>query len=213
MAKIKFSAQVYAKTSRQKIKREILTAAESSKEFRGEIRRVFQMANRRIQNIEKAGLISPAVAALGKGDIDSYAKFSMSHDWDTLKIEYGKAIEFLRQPTSTATGVKQYNKHLQRTYNLTPDEFNLMAKSLISTVNSISDKQFIERYLMRYKDFTGELEQTAADISQQIEREGIAMKRAIDRELEQQANAIADTVERLGQTLENILGGFKKFGI
>ena len=30
----------------------------------------------------------------------------MKGDWNTLKIEYGKAISFLRQPTSTAQGAR-----------------------------------------------------------------------------------------------------------
>ena len=38
-----------------------------------------------------------------------------------------KAVGFLRQPTSTATGVREYNKHLMDAYDLTEDEFNLMA--------------------------------------------------------------------------------------
>jgi hypothetical protein len=63
MVKIKvyFSPSVYAKTSRLKLKREILQAVESSPEMRKEIARVFQMANRRIQNIEQSGQLSPAV--------------------------------------------------------------------------------------------------------------------------------------------------------
>lgn len=211
--KVNFSPSVYAKTSRLKLKREILQAVESSPEYRKEIARVFQMANRRIQNIEQSGQLSPAVQALNKGDIKGFTKFSMKGDWTTLKIEYGKAISFLRQPTSTAQGVKQYGQHLQRMYDLTPDEYNLMTRNLQGKLNSVSDSEFVERYLMRYKDFTGEMEQSASDISTQIESEAQSISRAIDAEIERQANEVADAMEDMQNDVERIMRNFEKFGL
>lgn len=210
--KIGFSNGVI-KSIKQTVKKEILQAVTSSPEMREEVARVFQMANRRIQNIESKGLFSPAVAALNKGDIKGYTKFSMANDWDTLRIEYAKAISFLSQPTSSASGTRQYNKFLQTAYDLTPDEFNLMSKSLNNRLASLSDSDFVERYLMRYKDFTGELEQYATDISGQIESEAESIQKAIEQEIEDEseqiANKIGDTVDSLQQRL---IDGFKKFG-
>lgn len=211
--KIKFTKQVFGATQRAKIKKEILQAVESSPEYRKEIKRVFQMANRRIQNMEQSGQLSPAVQALNKGDIKGFTKFSMKGDWNTLKIEYGKAISFLRQPTSTAQGARQYGQHLQRMYDLTPDEYNLMARNLQGKLNSVSDSDFVERYLMRYKDFTGEMEQSASDISTQIESEAQSISRAIDAEIERQANEVADQMEDMQNDIERILRNFGKFGL
>lgn len=211
--KIKFTKAVFGATQRAKIKKEILQAVESSPEYRKEIERVFQMANRRIQNIEQSGQLSPAVQALNKGDIKGFTKFSMKGDWNTLKIEYGKAISFLRQPTSTAQGARQYGQHLQRMYDLTPDEYNLMARNLQGKLNSVSDSDFVERYLMRYKDFTGEMEQSASDISIQIESEAQSISRAIDAEIERQANEVADAMEDMQNDIERILRNFGKFGL
>lgn len=211
--KIKFTKSVFGATQRAKIKKEILQAVESSPEYRKEIARVFQMANRRIQNIEQSGQLSPAVQALNKGDVKGFTKFSMGGDWNTLKIEYGKAISFLRQPTSTAQGARQYGQHLQRMYDLTPDEYNLMARNLQGKLNSVSDNDFVERYLMRYKDFTGEMEQSASDISIQIESEAQSISRAIDAEIERQANEVADAMEDLQNDIERILRNFGKFGL
>lgn len=211
--KIKFTKFVFGATQRAKIKKEILQAVESSPEYRKEIARVFQMANRRIQNIEQSGQLSPAVQALNKGDIQGFTKFSMKGDWNTLKIEYGKAISFLRQPTSTAQGARQYGQHMQRMYDLTPDEYNLMARNLQGKLNSVSDSDFVERYLMRYKDFTGEMEQSASDISTQIESEAQSISRAIDAEIERQANEIADQMEDMQNDIERILRNFGKFGL
>ena len=211
--KIKFSKSVFGATQRAKIKKEILQAVESRPEYRKEISRVFQMANRRIQNIEQSGQLSPAMQALNKGDIKGFTKFSMKGDWNTLKIEYGKAISFLRQPTSTAQGARQYGQHLQRMYDLTPDEYNLMARNLQGKLNSVSDSDFVERYLMRYKDFTGEMEQSASDISTQIESEAQSISRAIDAEIERQANEVADAMDDMQNDIERILRNFGKFGL
>ena len=210
MAKIKYTSSVYGATGRTKLKKEILQAVESSPEMRKEIARVFQMANRRIQNIETKGLLSPAVAALHKGDIKGYTKFSMRGSWNELKREYGKAVSFLRQPTSTAQGVRQYNKHLQNAYDLTTDEFNLMVRSLHGKLSSLDDSQFVEQYLMRYKDFTGEMEQSARDISTQIESEAQSISRAIESDLNRQADNIANEV---GGMLDDIIKSFEKFGM
>ena len=211
--KIKFTKSVFGATQRAKIKKEILQAVESSPEYRKEIARVFQMANRRIQNIEQSGQLSPAVQALNKGDVKGFTKFSMKGDWNTLKIEYGKAISFLRQPTSTAQGARQYGQHLQRMYDLTPDEYSLMARNLQGKLSSVSDSDFVERYLMRYKDFTGEMEQSASDISTQIESEAQSISRAIDAEIERQANEVADQMEDMQNDIERILRNFGKFGL
>ena len=210
MVKIKYTSSVYGATGRAKLKKDILQAVESSPEMRKEISRVFQMANRRIQNVERSGQLSPAVQALNKGDIKGFTKFSMKGDWNTLKIEYGKAISFLRQPTSTAQGARQYGRHLQRMYDLTPDEYNLMARNLQGRLNSVSDSDFVERYLMRYKDFTGEMEQSASDISTQIESEAQSISRAIESDLNRQADNIANEV---GDMLDDIIKSFEKFGM
>ena len=206
--KIEFRPSVY-KSLKQKVKKEVLQAEKSDKTIREEIRKTFQRANRRIQNIESKGLISPAVQALHKDNIKGFTKFSMRQDWDSLKVEYAKAVEFLRQPTSTATGTRDYNKHLMQAYDLTEDEFKLMAQKLNDKLTSVDDNDFVEQYLMRYKDFTGELEQTASDISTQIESEAQSLAKAVDDTLEETADKVSDKVSKDVENLENIFKNFK----
>lgn len=215
--KINFHKQVYGYI-KQEIKPEILQAEKSDPELRKEISRVFQQANRRIQNIESKGLISPAVQAIGKSDIQGFTKFSMRQDWDALKTDYAKAISFLRQPTSTATGTRDYNRHLMQTYDLTEKEFGLMAQKLNDKLTSVSDEEFVERYLMRYKDFTGEMEQTAQDVSTQIESEAKSIAKAIDNDMEKQAEKLSSEVAdnastQIDKALNDILDTFDKFNI
>ena len=78
--------------------------------------KTFQKANRRIQNVKNAGLSSPAVQQLisERGD-KGYTFFSGANldprnpiDWEQLKYEYGRAMSFLNNPTSSARGARQY---------------------------------------------------------------------------------------------------------
>ena len=137
----------------------------------------------------------------------------MRQDWESLKVEYAKAIGFLRQPTSTATGTRDYNRYLMQTYDLTEDEFDLMAKKLNDKLTSVSDEEFVERYLMQYKDFTGELEQSAQDISTQLESEGESIAKALDDDIEKAADKAAENIangveDAINKTIEDIFSKF-----
>lgn len=217
---IGFTNKTFALTSKVQLDKQILTAVESRGYLRKEIARVFQQANRRIQNVEKSGIVSPAVVALNKGNITGFTKFSMRHSWEDLKIEYSKAVSFLRQPTSTATGTKEYAAHLKKTYDLDDRSFALMQNKLMGKIASVSDERFLEQYLMQYKDFTGELEQESKDVSDQIEDDAVKIENALDDALEQigndpNAEAFINDVDSYNtdEPLKSILDEFKKFGL
>ena len=217
---IGFTNKTFALTSKVQLDKQILTAVESRGYLRKEIARVFQQANRRIQNVEKSGIVSPAVVALNKGDIKGFAKFSMRLSWEDLKIEYAKAVSFLRQPTSTATGTKEYAQHLQSTYKLSDDEFSLMQNKLMGKIASVSDEKFLEQYLMQYKDFTGELEQESRDVSDQIEDDAVRIENALDDAIDKIAHdpnieAYVNNVDNYNtdEPLKKILQEFEKFGL
>lgn len=203
---IGFSKRTFRASSNVHIKKDVITAIEQSPEMRKEIARVFQQANRRIQNVENSGIVSPAVVALNKGDIKGFTKFSMKHDWDELKIEYSKAISFLQQPTSTASGTKEYARHLKKTYNLTDKEFSIMQNNLVGKIASVSDQKFLEQYLMQYKDFTGELEQESKDVSDQIESDAIKIADSVQRNIDNAGEMVESAVQK-------ILDSFKDFGL
>ena len=217
---IGFTNKTFVLTSKVQLDKQILTAVESRGYLRKEIARVFQQANRRIQNIEKSGIVSPAVVALNKGNITGFTKFSMRHSWEDLKIEYSKAVSFLRQPTSTATGTKEYAEHLKKAYDLDNKSFALMQDKLMGKIASVSDERFLEQYLMQYKDFTGELEQESKDVSDQIEDDAVKIENALDDALEQigndpNAEAFINDVDSYNtdEPLKRILDEFKKFGL
>lgn len=217
---IGFTNKTFKLTSKVQLDEQILTAVESRGYLRKEIARVFQQANRRIQNVEKSGIVSPAVVALNKGNITGFAKFSMRHSWEDLKIEYSKAVSFLRQPTSTTTGTREYAEHLKKAYDLDDKSFALMQNKLMGKIASVSDERFLEQYLMQYKDFTGELEQESKDVSDQIEDDAVKIENALDDALEQigndpNAEAFINDVDSYNtdEPLKRILDEFKKFGL
>lgn len=201
---IGFSKRTFRASSNVHIKKDVITAIEQSPELKKEIARVFQQANRRIQNVENSGIVSPAVVALNKGDIKGFAKFSMKHDWNDLKIEYSKAVSFLQQPTSTASGAKEYARHLKKTYNLTDNEFSIMQNNLMGKIASVSDQKFLEQYLMQYKD--GELEQESKDVSDQIESDAIKIADSVQRNIDNAGEMVESEVQK-------ILDSFKDFGL
>lgn len=201
-----FSKRTFAASSNVHVKKDIITAIESSSVLRKEIASIFQQANRRIQNVENSGIVSPAVVALNKGDVKGFAKFSMKHDWNDLKIEYAKAVSFLQQPTSTASGTREYANHLKKTYNLTDNEFAIMQNNLLGKIASVSDQKFLEQYLMQYKDFTGELEQESRDVSDQIESDAVKIADSLQ-------NNIDNAGEMVESAVQKILDSFEKFGL
>lgn len=217
---IGFTNKTFELTSKVQLDKQILTAVESRGYLRKEIARVFQQANRRIQNVENSGIVSPAVVALNKGNITGFTKFSMRHSWEDLKIEYSKAVSFLRQPTSSATGAREYAEHLKKAYDLDDKSFTLMQNKLMGKIASVSDERFLEQYLMQYKDFTGELEQESKDVSDQIEDDAVKIENALDDALEQigndpNAEAFVNDVDSYNtdEPLKRILDEFKKFGL
>ena len=151
--------------------------------------------------------------------MEGFSKFSVGDlSWDELKREYAKAVAFLKQPTSTAGGTREYNEHLKKAYNLTDEEFNLMADRINDKIQSISDTDFVEKYIMRNKDFTGDLESEAADVSSQIESDAVSLENALDRDLENAANEKTSEIEEdvhntLQGALNSILDTFDKFGL
>ena len=130
----------------------------------------------------------------------------MKHDWNDLKIEYSKAVSFLQQPTSTASGTREYATHLKKTYNLTDKEFSIMQNNLVGKIASVSDQKFLEQYLMQYKDFTGELEQESRDVSDQIESDAVKIADSLQ-------NNIDNAGEMVESAVQKILDSFKDFGL
>ena len=208
IAKYTFEKNV-SKSLKQSVSKEIIKAVEGSPEMRKEIRRVFQIANRRIQNIEKSGVFSPAVASLGKGDVQGYSKFSVKgfgnigESWSQLKKEYGKAIAFLQQPTSTAQGAKAFEKQVQEQLNIPKEVWQEVRDSILEGYNTTSGELLSA---LPYATFIQEIyDRSTVTASNEIEKEAIEVSNQLQEDINKQAQEISNQVESILQGWE--IGG------
>ena len=205
MASMKFSKKVTKNFNKEKARKDIINAIEGNSEFRKEIRRVFQIANRRIQNIEQGGYYSPALASLGKSGVKGYSKFSVKgfgntgSDWNTLLKEYTKAINFLNSPTSTATGAKEFELQVKQKFNVPDDLWDYVKADVIGGTTSMSDEmlqklpysQLVEgAYDSAYRSVSSQIEKGALDLAKGIQSD-------INRTAEQMANSVDEALDDL----------------
>lgn len=196
------------KAIRVQVNNDIMRALNNDASIRSEMKRVFQQANRRIQNIRTAGLISPAVTALG--DIpDKYTVFGMRGSFTDLKLQYAKAIAFLQQPTSTATGARTYGEYIKSTYNLSDAEYKAAGGALTKAVQSLSDSK-LGQAMLQYKDFSGYFESSSSDAASLIERAAVS---TVDKINEAISDLVDTTTLEVGGSLKDIEDIFRDFGL
>lgn len=208
MASMKFSKKVTKNFSKEKARKDIINAIEGNSEFRKEIRRVFQIANRRIQNIEQGGYYSPALASLGKSGVKGYSKFSVKgfgntgSDWKTLLKEYTKAINFLNSPTSTATGAKEFELQVKQKFNVPDDLWDYVKADVIGGTTSMSDEMLQK---LPYSQLVeGAYDSAYRSVSSQIEKGALDLAKGIQSDINRTAEQLADSVdEALDDLIKN----------
>lgn len=210
MANMKFSKKVTKNFSKEKARKDIINAIEGNSEFRKEIRRVFQVANRRIQNIEQGGYYSPALASLGKSGVKGYSKFSVKgfgntgSDWNTLLKEYTKAINFLNSPTSTATGAKEFELQVKQKFNVPDDLWDYVKADVIGGTTSMSDEMLQK---LPYSQLVeGAYDSAYRSVSSQIEKGAIDLAKGIQSDINRTADQLANSVD---EALDDLI---KKWG-
>lgn len=208
MAKAIFTVSVTSKLNKV-MKDDIRQAIIGNKEMVKEIKKVLQQANRRAQNIEKSGVASPAYQALILEGRQGYSKFSITGldisneiQWERAKYEYAKAIEYLNNPTSTATGARQYVKHIAKKYDL-PDE---IANNIIvlatstefsnNTIPLLNYRSMIDDYVKDSKDTKKEINQNAQQLAEQLERQ-------VQQATEDITDAFNKATEQITDNLKN----------
>jgi len=208
MASMKFSKKVTKNFSKEKARKDIINAIEGNSEFRKEMRRVFQVANRRIQNIEQGGYYSPALASLGKSGVKGYSKFSVKgfgntgSDWQTLLKEYTKAINFLNSPTSTATGAKEFELQVKQKFNVPDDLWDYVKADVIGGTTSMSDEMLQK---LPYSQLVeGAYDSAYRSVSSQIEKGALDLAKGIQSDINRTAEQMADSVdEALDDLIKN----------
>lgn len=205
---MKFSKKVTKNFNKEKARKDIINAIEGNSEFRKEIRRVFQIANRRIQNIEQGGYYSPALASLGKSGVKGYSKFSVKgfgntgSDWNTLLKEYTKAINFLNSPTSTATGAKEFELQVKQKFNVPDDLWDYVKADVIGGTTSMSDEMLQK---LPYSQLVeGAYDSAYRSVSSQIEKGALELAKGIQSDINRTADQLANSVdEALDDLIKN----------
>ena len=163
----------------------IRDAALGSPEFKKEINKILQQANRRIQNVQNAGLASPAVkAVIAERGKKKYTYFSIANldltdytDWEMAKYEYGRALSFLNNPTSTATGARQYISYQARELNNIPfmsanKIVDLATNPTIDNygnVNIFSYGSLLERFKSDVSIVKNSMKENAEELAEELE--------------------------------------------
>ena len=208
MASMKFSKKVTKNFNKEKARKDIINAIEGNAEMRKEMRRVFQVANRRIQNIEQGGYYSPALASLGKSGVKGYSKFSVKgfgntgSDWNTLLKEYTKAINFLNSPTSTATGAKEFELQVKQKFNVPDDLWDYVKADVIGGTTSMSDEMLQK---LPYSQLVeGAYDSAYRSVSSQIEKGALDLAKGIQSDINRTADQLANSVdEALDDVIKN----------
>lgn len=205
---MKFSKKVTKNFNKEKARKDIINAIEGNAEMRKEMRRVFQVANRRIQNIEQGGYYSPALASLGKSGVKGYSKFSVrgfgntGSDWQSLLKEYTKAINFLNSPTSTATGAKEFEMQVKQKFNVPDDLWDYVKADVIGGTTSMSDEMLQK---LPYSQLVeGAYDSAYRSVSSQIEKGALDLAKGIQSDINRTAEQMADSVdEALDDLIKN----------
>lgn len=204
-----YSISAYASANKFTLRSDIINADVSNKETRKEIQRIFHTANRRLQNIENAGVYSPAAKAV-LNQLDGYngfSKFSMQNkDWNEIKQEYAIAVEFLRKPTSTATGARQLQKQVQKDLGLNNWQMEQLTKQFMYPENPTDYFDISSSF----EETVNYFERAANDVAAQIENAASRAENTKDLD-----NAVYnDLKEGITKEVKNaILDSLKKYGL
>lgn len=175
---------------------DLVGISEGNKDLKSKMLKTFQKANRRIQNVRKSGLSSPAVQQIisERGE-RGYTYFSGANldprnpiDWEQLKYEYGRAISFLNNPTSSATGARQYIRYYQNELGVSFDGANKIIG--LATEPEISENGDINIF-----HYSSILENIKSDVMQEqktdldsVDRYGNELEQKIIQALENELN-------------------------
>lgn len=151
--------------------------------------KIFQKANRRIQNVRNARLSSPALQQLisERGE-RGYTYFSGARldprnptDWEQLKYEYGRAISFLNNPTSSATGARQY-------INYYKNELGVSFEGANKIIGLATEPEISENGDINIFHYSSILENIKSDVMQEQKSYGNELEEKIIHTLENEVH-------------------------
>lgn len=198
MAKNIFSTSVI-KAINKPLNQDITNAVIGSRGLKTLVNKVLQQANRRIQNIENAGLASPAVKAVySERGKKNYTYFSTSglnpsnpNDWEVIKYEYGRAMSFLNNPTSTATGARQYIKYQASQLNNIPFE---SANKIVDLATSPTIDEYGNVNIFSYGEILDTFKNDVMTTENELERNGERYAENLEQQLQNVISTISTSL-------------------
>lgn len=195
-----FSKRVIGRTAKVNVI-DISELVRNDEKILKEVNKVLNMANQRIRRIESEGLASPAVKSVlaSRGFADrffSIREYNPTDDFELIKKEYGEALSFLRNPTSSSEGARQYIEWNARELHGIPFE---SANKIIDIATEPYINQWGDVNLFNY---AGLLEKFRSDVlkyGNEIEAESKLSERQLEALLEIRAKEIASSGEYLRQ--------------
>ena len=189
-----FSASVIKAINKQ-LSEGIINATLGNPNLKKEVNKVLQQANRRIQNVEKAGLASPAVkAVIAERGQKKFSYFSISGldpknptDWEMIKFEYGRAMSFLNNPTSTATGARQYIAYQARELNNIPFE---AANKIVDLATNPTIDEYGNVNIFSYGTILDRYKSDIQQVGQNMQIDAEAYAKELEGNLKEEINRI-----------------------
>ena len=181
---------------------DLVGVAKGTSDLKKQMLKTFQKANRRIQNVRNAGLSSPAVQQLisERGE-RGYTYFSGKGldprnptEWEQLKYEYGRAISFLNNPTSSARGARQY-------INYYKNEFGVSFEGANKIIGLATEPEISENGEINIFNYSSILENIKSDVMQE-QKSNLYSVDSYGNELE----------EKIIRSLENELHKYNRGG-
>ena len=181
---------------------DLVGVAKGTSDLKKQMLKTFQKANRRIQNVRNAGLSSPAVQQLisERGE-RGYTYFSGKGldprnptDWEQLKYEYGRAISFLNNPTSSARGARQY-------INYYKNEFGVSFEGANKIIGLATEPEISENGEINIFNYSNILQDIKSDVMQE-QKSNLDSVDSYGNELE----------EKIIRSLENELHKYNRGG-
>lgn len=213
----KFTSEVEGKKLERDLEKEITESIKSSPELRKEIRRVFDIANKRIARLNQTDsfdVLSPAIQTINRG------KFLVSQsngDWNTLVGMYKEAVAFIRQPTSTVKGAREFTQHVKdkfmdiasSKYNKSEEQLEYLWTASIGNIQSAFSGLSAFTDKIKYQQVVQEIYDEAIDtVSNAIERDALILQQELEKDIDDTSKDLAHEIvvtaqKDIDEALEN----------
>lgn len=216
----KFISKDQYKSLQESLEKDITESIKSSPELRKEIRRVFDMANKRIDRLNKTDsfdVLSPAMQGLNRG------RFLVSQsdgDWNKLVGMYKEAVAFIRQGTSTVRGAREFTQHVKdkfmdvaaSKYNKSEDQLEYLWTASLGNIqanlNGLSTFTDKIKYQQIVQDVYDEAIDTAVST---MERDAIILQQQLEKDIDDTSRDLAqDIATKAIKGVEDALQDFFK---